>query len=41
MKAELGGEIMKEFAILRPKLYFLIKYKDEEEREVKGTKNVL
>ena len=28
MKDELGGEIMKEFLIVRPKKYFLIKYKE-------------
>lgn len=32
---------MKEFAALKPKMYFYIKDNHKEEKKVKGTKNIL
>ena len=41
MKDKLGGEMMKKFAGLRPKMYSYIKYNDKKEKKVKRAKNVL
>ena len=38
MKDELGGEIMKEFAILRAKTYSYLRHNNDENKKVKSTK---
>ena len=38
MKDECGGKIMKEFAALRPKLYFFVMDDGKEEKKAKGVK---
>ena len=38
MKRELGGQIMKEFDVLRAKRYTYLKDNNDEDKKVKGTK---
>ena len=38
MKDELGGKIMKEFVVLRPKTYSYLTDDFEEDKKAKGTK---
>ena len=40
MKDELGGEIMKEFVVLREKTYSYLKDNKEEDKKAKGTKSL-
>ena len=40
MKDELGGEIMKEFVVLREKTYGCLKDNKEKDKKVKGTKSL-
>ena len=40
MKDELGGEIMKEFVVLREKTYSYLKDNKEEDKKAKSTKSL-
>ena len=40
MKDELGGEIMKEFVVLREKRYSYLKDNKEEDKKAKSTKSL-
>ena len=40
MKDELGGKIMTEFVVLRPKTYYYLMDDTHETKKTKGTKNV-
>ena len=39
MKDELGGKIITEFIILRPKTYSFLTYDDKEDKKAKGTRS--
>ena len=40
MKDELGGKIITEFVVLRPKTYYYLIDDDKNVKKAKGTKNV-